>query len=246
MQEETKQCQNCKNAFTIDATDFAFYDKIKVPPPTWCPECRMRRRFTFYNLNRIFKRRENLTGGKILSTFSDFFRGKVYEVSYWWSDNWDPMEYGREYDFTKPFFAQLESLMLEVPLPSRSIVNLIDSDYSANATGLKNCYMLFNAQRDENCLYSISIMDSKECADSHLLFSSELCYDCFMVGDSYKTLYSSNCFNCQEVYFSKDLRNCNRCFGCVGLRNKKFCIFNEQFSQEGYEEKIKEFNLGSF
>jgi hypothetical protein len=38
MKNETKNCQNCKNDFTIESEDFKFYEKIKVPPPTWCPD----------------------------------------------------------------------------------------------------------------------------------------------------------------------------------------------------------------
>ncbi|MDI6602738.1 MAG: hypothetical protein QME57_01280 [Patescibacteria group bacterium] len=41
MNQEIKQCQNCKKEFVIEPEDFLFYEKIKVPPPTWCPECRM-------------------------------------------------------------------------------------------------------------------------------------------------------------------------------------------------------------
>jgi hypothetical protein len=33
-------CQNCKKDFTIELDDFRFYEKIKVPPPTFCPEYR--------------------------------------------------------------------------------------------------------------------------------------------------------------------------------------------------------------
>ena len=32
-----KICQNCKQNFTIEPEDFTFYDKIKVPSPTFCP-----------------------------------------------------------------------------------------------------------------------------------------------------------------------------------------------------------------
>jgi len=44
MNQETKQCQNCKKEFEIEAEDFNFYKKIKVPPPTrpeiiYCEKC---------------------------------------------------------------------------------------------------------------------------------------------------------------------------------------------------------------
>ncbi|MDI6602741.1 MAG: hypothetical protein QME57_01295 [Patescibacteria group bacterium] len=41
MNQEKCTCQNCKKEFVIEPEDFAFYEKIKVPPPTWCPECRL-------------------------------------------------------------------------------------------------------------------------------------------------------------------------------------------------------------
>jgi hypothetical protein len=39
---------------------------------------------------------------------------------------------------------------------------------------------------------------------------------------------------------------CSNCFGCIGLRNKNYYIFNKPYTKEEYQEKIKEFNLGSF
>ncbi len=36
MDSEIKVCQSCKAQFTVEPDDFAFYETIKVPPPTWC------------------------------------------------------------------------------------------------------------------------------------------------------------------------------------------------------------------
>jgi hypothetical protein len=38
MEAKTKICQNCKDEFEIEPEDFKFYEKIKVPSPTFCPE----------------------------------------------------------------------------------------------------------------------------------------------------------------------------------------------------------------
>jgi hypothetical protein len=40
------------------------------------------------------------------------------------------------------------------------------------------------------------------------------------------------------MYFSKDCRRCNDCFGCVGLRGKSYCWFNEQLSKEEYQNRL--------
>ena len=53
---QTKNCQNCKTDFTILPEDFEFYTKMKVPAPTWCPQCRMMRRATFRNIRSLYKR----------------------------------------------------------------------------------------------------------------------------------------------------------------------------------------------
>lgn len=49
MNSETRNCQNCKQPFTIEPDDFGFYEQIKVPPPTWCSDCRLMRRMSFRN-----------------------------------------------------------------------------------------------------------------------------------------------------------------------------------------------------
>jgi len=54
MNVEKRMCQNCKREFTITPDDFAFYSKIKVPPPTFCPDCRLQRRMTFRNERSLF------------------------------------------------------------------------------------------------------------------------------------------------------------------------------------------------
>lgn len=34
--------------------------------------------------------------------------------------------------------------------------------------------------------------------------------------------------------------HCENCFGCVGLQRKKFCIFNQQYTEEEYWQKLDE------
>src|SRR3989344_6089896 len=70
MNQEIKTCQNCKQNFTIDPEDFAFYDKIKVPAPTWCPECRMVRRMNWRNERVLYHRKSQATGKDIISMFA--------------------------------------------------------------------------------------------------------------------------------------------------------------------------------
>ena len=69
MKSETKQCQNCKKDFVIEPEDFNFYEKIKVPPPTFCPECRLIRRMIWRNERTLYKRKCDKTGKQIITMF---------------------------------------------------------------------------------------------------------------------------------------------------------------------------------
>src|SRR5205085_1104301 len=107
MNSETKNCQNCKNEFIIEPDDFAFYEKMKVPAPTWCPECQLMRRLSFRNERMIYKRKESGSEKEIISVYSAEKPVTVYSHEHWWSDSWDPLDYGKEYDFSRPFFGQM-------------------------------------------------------------------------------------------------------------------------------------------
>ena len=64
---QTEICQNCRNQFTIEPEDFQFYEKIKVPPPTFCPECRAVRRLTWRNERSLYHGTCSATGKKVIT-----------------------------------------------------------------------------------------------------------------------------------------------------------------------------------
>lgn len=238
-------CQNCKNPFAMEPEDFAFYEKIKVPPPTWCPECRLKRRMLFRNEMSLYKRKCDFSGKEIFSGIAPEKPVKVYDSEIWYSDKWDPLSYGREYDFSKPFFEQFKELYRAVPQLNRSVLRVVDSDYCNNASDLKNCYLLFNAELSEDCVYGDGITSCRNTYDSYFMKNVEQAYEGFVCLNSYNTFYSSDISESHNIYFSKDLIGCSDCFGCVGLRHKQYMIFNEQHSREEYFKKIASFDLGS-
>ena len=65
----TKQCQNCHQKFNIEPEDFEFYKKISVPPPTFCPDCRLQRRLAFRNERKLYKRKCDLCGKDLIGMY---------------------------------------------------------------------------------------------------------------------------------------------------------------------------------
>ncbi len=112
---ENKICQNCKKNFTIEPEDFNFYEKIKVPSPTFCPECRQQRRYAWRNERTLYRRDCDLCGKSMVTIYSPNKNLKVYCLKCWWGDGWDPASYGRDFDFSRPFFEQYAELQKEVP-----------------------------------------------------------------------------------------------------------------------------------
>ncbi len=244
---QTKTCQNCKQEFIIEPDDFAFYEKIKVPPPTWCPECRLQRRLLFFNERTIYKRACSLCKKDFTSIFPADSPYVVYCAECWHSDKWDPLSYGREYDFSKPFFDQLKELFQTVPQLGRNVTTstLENSDYCNAATYLKNCYLVFNSDYDENCMFSTYLERSKSCLD---LWMADLCERCYEGSNLFKDLnvrFSDNVNESVDVFFSRNCIGCSNCLGCVNLRNKKYHIFNQPYSREEYFKEIAKYDLGS-
>ncbi len=241
----SKTCQNCKQDFTIEPADFDFYKKIDVPPPTFCWRCRAIRRMAFRNMRHLYARTCAATGKKIYTIVPPESPIPVYDNDYWRSDAWDPMQYGRDYDFSRPFFAQMKDLFNAVPFGIIWSVDQVNVEYGISAFS-KNCYLSFDSGYDEDCLYNVTALYSKRCVDCLNVKDCELCYYSINTNQSYKTFFSRNCVSCVDTWFSQDCTGCSNVFGCSGQRNKKYCIFNEQYSKEEYEKKLKEFKLDSW
>ncbi len=245
---ETRNCQNCKQNFTIEPDDFAFYEKIKVPPPTFCPECRAQRRMSFLNERTFYKRKCDLTGEYIISLFPEDSLVPVYSPKAWWSDKWDATDYGQDYDFSRPFFEQFSQLLRKVPQFSlqSQYTTLIRSDYTNMGTYNKDCYLVTNTAYSEECSYTTFFLNGKKCFDMYGCVDNEICYEGINFGNCYRTFYSKNCNDCIDVYFSKNLRGCSNCFGCTNLSNKSYCIWNIQYTKGDYFSEIGKYNLGSY
>jgi len=246
MNSETRNCQNCKKDFIIEPEDFLFYEKIKVPAPTWCPECRAVRRMIWRNERALFRRVCDFTGNNIITMFHPESNIKVYDRDIWWSDKWDPRDYGKEYDFSKPFFQQFEELLSKVPLQNLGNNNCINSPYVNHALDLKNCYLVYASYLAEDTMYSLGASSLKNCFDTYKIQKCEECYETTLSGGSYKVSFSFGVEQCIDSSFMWECTNCQDCIGCINLRNKKYCFLNKQYSKEEYKKIINDLDFGSY
>src|SRR3989344_2936418 len=250
MKPEIKQCQNCKKDFIIEPDDFGFYEKICVPPPTFCPECRRQRRWAWRNNMSLYSRKCELCGKSVVSIYSPNSGLTVYCNKCWWSDKWDPKNYAVDYDFSKPFFTQFNELMKKVP--HMSVVNdddiaSLNCEYTHDWWFSKNCYMCFSGWYVENVMYGFFILSGKNTVDCfYIISSNDWIYECILVRNSYQLKYSQLCIACIDSQFLYDCRDCQNCFLCTGLRSKKYYFKNKKYSKEEYEKILASYQLDTF
>ncbi len=244
---ETRICQNCKNDFTIEVEDFNFYQKIKVPPPTFCPECRFQRKLVWRNERTLYKRKCDAKDHKemLITMYPASFETPVYDQKYWHGDDWDPSNLAPDYSFNENFFKQWQKLFLLVPTPSLVNIKDIKSDYCNFTYQTKNCYLNFASDMNEDSAYLYHSIENRNCFDMLGSRKNENCFqliDCERCYESSDLMLSEECINCNHCY---DCRNCQNCIGCFGLRNARYCIYNKQYKEDEYRKEVEKFKLGN-
>jgi hypothetical protein len=243
----TKQCTNCSQVFEILEEDLKMLDelspviagkKIDLPPPTLCPNCRLQRRMAHVNQLNLYERKCDLTGASVISNIHPDSPYTVYRQEDWHSDKWDARDYGRDYDFSKPFFDQWYELLKVVPRPNLFTGYEFDenSDYTNHAGKNKDCYLIFDSDECRDCYYCYSLNQCINCVDCFRTRKSELCYESVDCVRCYGSSYLQDCDNCSASMFLKNCTGCKNCLMCSNLKNKEYYVENKQVTKEEFEK----------
>jgi hypothetical protein len=247
---ETKNCKYCKASFDITDKDLEFYEKVSpsfwwkkylIPSPTLCPDCRQQRRLTWRNEGSLYKNKCRLTNKDIISIYSPATDIVVYNAQDWWSDKWNPLDYGRDFDFSQSFFEQFKTILQKIPFQWTFVT--LDSENSAfwNHNGkMKDCYLCFACWHCEKTFYSKKAIKNKNVFDGMGGQKLENCYQVIGVQECYSCFYCMNSNLCSHSYFLYDCKNCEYCFACYNLQNKKYHILNKAYTKEEYLKKVEE------
>ncbi len=87
-----------------------------VPPPWTCTAPVSR--------SALYRRTCDRSGVEVVTYHPPRSPYVIYECDIWWSDAWDPLDYGRPVDLSKPFFEQFSALFRDVP-PSHWAYNSV-------------------------------------------------------------------------------------------------------------------------
>lgn len=236
-----KACKNCLQKFFITDEDRAFYTKIQVPEPTHCPSCRLQRRMAHRNESCLFKRKCDMCEKEVVSVFDSEVPFPVYCPECWWSDKWDPTEYGQNFDFNKPFFEQFNELLHKVPKFTLLQLNNENSPYNTLLAFSKDTYMSPGSYSMEGCFYCRKCQHCKDCINNTLIDHCELVAFSVNCKECYNSHNLFNCRTCSDCGYMADSFSCQNCFMCAGISSKKFNIKNKQYSEEEYKKIVSEY-----
>ncbi len=243
---EQRSCQQCSKTFQISEADLAYYKKIAVPLPQYCPVCRQIQLMVWRNERVFYPASCAYCQRSMISCFSPKVPFPVICNECWWSSKFDPQQFGRDFDFKRPFFEQFSELLAATPVGNLFIANSENSEYTQLAVGNKNCYMALASDYNEDSLYLDNSNHNKDACDVSFTDKSELSYESVDLYESYSCQYSQNIKNSNNCTACIDCSGSNNLLGCVGIRNKSYLIFNQQYSSEEYTKRYREYKLHTY
>lgn len=242
-------CQICQKAYEVTDVELSFFESISpvfggkkylLPPPRFCPACRQQRRLAYRNEKTLYKRNCDLCHKDMISTYKPESPFTVYCRDCWWSDQWDGLSFGQDFDFNRSFYEQYAEVLAKMPRLGVTNAQDQNSDYTNYGYRNKDCYLMFTSDQNQGCHYGTYVWNSVDCFDNFFVLYSELCYSCVDCVQCYGCSFCQECENCSDCFGCFDLKGCRNCFGSSGLRNKEFVFFNEQLSKEDYEARVQE------
>lgn len=131
-----------------------------------------------------------------------------------------------------------QTLLIQTPKVACLIINA-EQSFGHEIYDSREVVDGYNIQHSEDIRYARDLHESKTSQDIYKFEFSALCYE---ISTSYKMYHCLFCFNAAELrdcIYCETCYNCQHCFGCVGLKNKEYYIFNQQYMKDEYEQKIQ-------
>jgi hypothetical protein len=193
----------------------------------------------FRNERKLYRRKCDATGESMISMYTEDSVYKIYNTKTRWSDSWNPLDYSLKDMNWMSIVQVLDSLTKNVPK-----VSLINDDVSENSnyvnqtTYLKGCYLVFDADHCESCLYSSGVKHGTSLVDCLWVHHSQECYGCVNGNGLNGCIDCTDCDQSQNLIACERCTWCSYCYGCTNLSNATYCIYNKQVSKEEYQEFI--------
>lgn len=138
----------------------------------------------------------------------------------------------------KEYQSKFEKLLSQAIRKNLNNIKVINS-FGNDLKECSNCFYVFeNLSACENIRYSASIAKCSDVMDVFGATGSSWVYESTGVLYNSRVKFSVLIRTGLELEYCIECNNCQNCFGSFGLRNKKFCIFNKQYSENEYWQLV--------
>ena len=128
---------------------------------------------------------------------------------------------------------------LRKQMPARAVFGSHNNDVSGDHIYYAhNVKQSFDVKVGENSKYCYSANKLVESYDVSFNPSVQYSYQALTALGSSNTIGTNLVTDSNNVYYSDTCYNSKNCFGCMGLRNKEYCILNKKYSKEEYEKLV--------
>ncbi len=108
------------------------------------------------------------------------------------------------------------------------LTNCVNCEHSWFSDGAKDCWWtVWGNLGTETCALGADVASTR-CFGSMISVHSDDCRFCWAVQRCQRLEYCIECYDCED------------CFGCVGIKRKRFHIFNKEYPEEVYWQKLDE------
>ena len=250
---ETKTCRISGKEFAITDRDLEFYDKVSpvfsgkkysIPTPTLCFDERRRRKLCFYNQKSLYKNTCAITWKEIISRIPPESGLMVYSIEAWSDRTWDAKKFGIALDLDRSFFDQVHHLIRTTPYQNlvgasdNSTNNALYTNYTAD---LKDCYLIFNANRVIDGYYSTDVSRSEWCVDCLSCAAVQHAYSCVSCEEVYGCFWCEYVTNSRHCVKSRFLQGCDNCLACAHLSHKTYHILNREVSEKEFRATLEKY-----
>lgn len=102
----------------------------------------------------------------------------------------------------------------------------------------KNARCCFEVMNVEDCAFVANATFMRDAYDVTNDDNSELVYEAVGSESNYMHAFNDICWFNKHLLYCSLCFHCEHCFLCTGLKHKKYCILNKQYSQSEYETLV--------
>jgi len=224
----------------LAASPVIWWITYPIDEPNHHPDIDHQRHLAWRNERTLYRSTCDLTWKSLITSINPQQWYTVYNFYDRWSDKRDPFDYWREISFDKSFTEQFSEMYKTMPQMSLNLsLHMENCDYCNYGLEAKSCYMCTTPIWSENCYYSYLPFKSTYDLDWYANTAAQRTYWCVHTLQCFECSYCFYSDTCKYSSYLLDCVNCEYCFGCVNLSNKKYHIFNKEFTKEEYDREVK-------